>query len=542
MTLDPNYINKYPYHCVEFKRAGRPSATNKMIDVVATKCFKIVKGSGKNDNRPKKVQVYFPPPPYSTESYKQYNQSLQDLSCPLDGWQLYSVIIKARAENLNEAMVKLRDLKEEQHAWSMSDANPEECENHAIESIRRAQLLAQSEVMMQAHETHVDPVQGVCNNYDVEMMSENNNMPQDHMIEAITNSQIVGSADNGVPIITQVLVNHNASLGKSSSKRQRVSNKSSKSSSSDIKKNEDLMADLLAEMKGLRVDVKDLNGNVDNLRRAITDTAGLVPKDFIGTVKELGEKFKYTIPLMTLDEFDRFDSELGNPKSNLKHHVMTVLQAGLDRKYIISKSAINMVKMFISKSVALQYVTQKPVEGKDKNRLMIKTNFYACMDSLIRNHRMSNNGMTTGLKDVSTAVGTVLTNAKSWSADDSPASATSESTKTQSCASPIPVVTVAQIHTETNNQAQPTVNRPILIEVPPKMNISKQPGTSRNDIDLIVFEEKDDEPSSKQMRIDVEGNCSDESESGILADGKSNSEDSDEEEYSDEMSEFLKLI
>ncbi|KAJ8664817.1 hypothetical protein QAD02_006479 [Eretmocerus hayati] len=589
MSLDVDYVRKYPYHCVEFKRAGRPSANNKMIDVIATKCFKIVKGSGKKDNRPKEFKVYFPPPPYSSETYKKYNKDLRELSCPLDSWQLYSVIIKARAgesfelfnirttaiysfppvpENLDEAIVKLKDLKEEQHAWSTSGANPEECEANAIESISRAQLLAQSQQILHTHEQYVNPthVAGCDNSGIPEMMLGNNNIPQDvpgsnilsdsidSRIQATPNSHTVGSEENGTPTGSQVFVTSNQSLEKSNTKRKKGSNKSSKNSTSDIKNNDDLMAAMLAEMKGLRIDIKDLNGNVDNSRRAITDGPGLVPKDFIGIVKELGQKFKYRIPPLTLKDFDRFDSELGNPKSSLKHHVMIVLQAGLDRKYIVSKSAINMLKMFIAKSVAVQYVTQKAVGGKDKERLMIKTNFYACIDfsryltlfrGLIRNHRMSNNGMTTGLKEVSSAVGTALTNAKTWPEDDSSESATCESTNTQSCISQVPGVTVAQVHTKTNHQAQPTVTRPILIEVPPKINLSEQPGTTRNDIDLIVSQEENDEPLSKQMRMDVDDNFSDKLAAGVSktnADDMSNSEDSDEGENDGETSEFLNLI
>ncbi|KAJ8672609.1 hypothetical protein QAD02_003868 [Eretmocerus hayati] len=62
--------------------------------------------------------------------------------------------------------------------------------------------------------------------------------------------------------------------------------------------------------------------------RAITNGAGRVPKDFIGTVKELTEKFKYRIPLLTLEDFDRFDGELSNPKLTLEHHLV-VLALGL---------------------------------------------------------------------------------------------------------------------------------------------------------------------------------------------------------------------
>lgn len=49
-----------------------------------------------------------------------------------------------------------------------------------------------------------------------------------------------------------------------------------------------------------------------------------VPKDTkVMSCKQLAEKYSYNIPLVTVEEFERFDKELEDPNSSLREDVVS---------------------------------------------------------------------------------------------------------------------------------------------------------------------------------------------------------------------------
>lgn len=56
-----------------------------------------------------------------------------------------------------------------------------------------------------------------------------------------------------------------------------------------------------------------------------------------------------------------------------------MLLSGLDSNFAISKCMVNMLKMVISREVAMQYTAVKEV--KDKN-VMSNTNLYSCISGI----------------------------------------------------------------------------------------------------------------------------------------------------------------
>ncbi|OXU20321.1 hypothetical protein TSAR_012875 [Trichomalopsis sarcophagae] len=84
-----------------------------------------------------------------------------------------------------------------------------------------------------------------------------------------------------------------------------------------------------------------------------------------------------------------------------------MLLSGLNSNLVISKCMVNILKMVLSREVAMQYTALK--EAKDKN-VMMNTNFYSCISEIIKERRMASYLSVTD-KDFKTGLSNVLTNA-----------------------------------------------------------------------------------------------------------------------------------
>ncbi|KAL7301974.1 hypothetical protein TKK_0005564 [Trichogramma kaykai] len=121
MAADMTYLLTYPYHIVEFISAGR-KPRNKSIDIVCSSWMSW-------DNKKKKMFVKYPPPPYSTESWEMYNDHLKLQFEALSEWKEYSIKIRGKATNMDEANEKLKLLNTEDTVLTMeSDQNSNEVE------------------------------------------------------------------------------------------------------------------------------------------------------------------------------------------------------------------------------------------------------------------------------------------------------------------------------------------------------------------------------------------------------------------------------
>lgn len=90
--MDPpekSYSETYPYHVVEFISRGR-KPKNRRTDIVLTKWIQSVKDK-------KKGVVLYPAPPYTEDSFDQYNNLLLSLEDPLVEWVEFTVKIIGRA-------------------------------------------------------------------------------------------------------------------------------------------------------------------------------------------------------------------------------------------------------------------------------------------------------------------------------------------------------------------------------------------------------------------------------------------------------------
>ncbi|XP_031781821.1 uncharacterized protein LOC107981872 [Nasonia vitripennis] len=171
------------------------------------------------------------------------------------------------------------------------------------------------------------------------------------------------------------------------------------------------MTKISTDISSLSLDVKTMKLDISKIKAAVKDTKKIrsTTMDFIATVPQLSKKYNYDIPFKTMVEFQTFNIHLLK-KSDLKESVSIVLQSGLDPQMVISKSIISMLKMFLTKDVAIQCVAVRKLEDRVPIR---DTPFLQCVTVVIKEHRLMANLETTD-KDITSSLSTVLSNASQW--------------------------------------------------------------------------------------------------------------------------------
>ncbi|XP_008205886.2 uncharacterized protein LOC100678523 isoform X1 [Nasonia vitripennis] len=171
----------------------------------------------------------------------------------------------------------------------------------------------------------------------------------------------------------------------------------------------DQLKNIRSDISDMKNDVKQMKSDIETLKNALIKNKIIGAKDFVGTIQQLCNKFKFKIPFETVEEFEDFNIKLKQDEA-LHEAVSTVLQTGLDPTLVMSRSIVNMLKLFLTKTVAAQYVAVKI--RKDK-KVMKNTPFFQCIEGLIKERRLIYN-MDTPDKDVISALSAVLSNSGSW--------------------------------------------------------------------------------------------------------------------------------
>ncbi|KAJ8674155.1 hypothetical protein QAD02_005417 [Eretmocerus hayati] len=438
----------FPLHVVEFVNPGR-KPRQKSLDVVRTKWFK---------REGKKTMVYFPKPPYTSASFDAYNAILAGDEAAPKEWGLFTMKVRARAETLPEALEKLEALKTNEAAVSLSDGTMSDYEREVDENIARSDLQDQAASLLQSHQSSslessavTRDTSEMAQHLEVTSASNNSNTATADSFAQSGPSSISGnigpaSATSHSAIPAFVMPSTSASelqtletdsieyetrRRETSLKRSRDSRQGKEKSISSSK----LLKDLVKQVTNLNTEVKALSKKVDGVGKEVGQMkavmshklSGIITEGFITTPQQIAKKYNYKIPLQTLEDFERFDQELRNPNSSLYDDVVIVLQSGLDSQYVIPRSIVKMLKMFLTRSVAMEFVGQRPaktgedvhVSGDDKaskdggKKPMNKTKFFEIMELIITNHRATA-GIKTGSTEVTTRTGKVLSNARNW--------------------------------------------------------------------------------------------------------------------------------
>ncbi|XP_031784663.1 uncharacterized protein LOC103315976 [Nasonia vitripennis] len=119
-------------------------------------------------------------------------------------------------------------------------------------------------------------------------------------------------------------------------------------------------------MKEMKTTTNEIKQEVQNFKTLLNKNV-TVTKEYIGTIKQICDKFNYKIPFQIVQEFQT-----------------NVLQTGLDPTFVLSRSIVNMLKMYLSREVAAQYVA---VKQKKHEYVMKPTNFFSLAEALIIERR-----------------------------------------------------------------------------------------------------------------------------------------------------------
>ncbi|OXU25902.1 hypothetical protein TSAR_011807 [Trichomalopsis sarcophagae] len=181
----------------------------------------------------------------------------------------------------------------------------------------------------------------------------------------------------------------------------------------------DRLTHVINGINALKDEVKEVSKETRTIKSMIQRKGDVSKDPKVISCKQLADKYSYNIPLATVEEFERFDKELGDTNSSLREDVIAVLPSGIDGGLSISKCIVKMLKMFITKEVAVQYTAVKQAKGK---RIMIVTNLFNCMEAIIKERRSLLN-LTTTDKDLSAGLSVVMTNALHWNKRQPPTDA-----------------------------------------------------------------------------------------------------------------------
>uniref|UniRef100_A0ABD2WBD0 Uncharacterized protein n=1 Tax=Trichogramma kaykai TaxID=54128 RepID=A0ABD2WBD0_9HYME len=170
----------------------------------------------------------------------------------------------------------------------------------------------------------------------------------------------------------------------------------------------DLLQDCYAEIKGLKKDVCALTEEV-RLMRSSGGKSGDQSSSFVGTIKQLNDKYKYQLPCIYKSEFEEFESDLST-NEQLCIDVKNVLLTGIDSSLVISKSIVKMLKLFLEKDVAIHYTAIKATE---KKKAILNTQLFQWILAVIKERRTMAS-QETHQDQVHSALSSVMSNVPSW--------------------------------------------------------------------------------------------------------------------------------
>ncbi|OXU25898.1 hypothetical protein TSAR_011803 [Trichomalopsis sarcophagae] len=144
----------------------------------------------------------------------------------------------------------------------------------------------------------------------------------------------------------------------------------------------------------------------DDVKPAVTNDINLPAACDFG----FADKYSIDLPMKELAEFHEFEDMLKNDEA-MRKDFSAVLPSLVDRHNIASKSTTNILRKFFTRAVVLKFTVQKKISDK----IVLKdTCFCKCtIEVLIKMHK-DNQGNPITEKDVYSAFGSSLNNAKDW--------------------------------------------------------------------------------------------------------------------------------
>ncbi|XP_043473226.1 uncharacterized protein LOC122505577 [Leptopilina heterotoma] len=155
----------------------------------------------------------------------------------------------------------------------------------------------------------------------------------------------------------------------------------------------------------LHVEIKDASRELRDIKAILIANGSNeeLPKTF-------AEKYNIELPFGTLNEFQSMDMDLKTNKT-FRHEFKQTLSSLIDKNKSLSRSFINILKMYFARDVMLLFNASKKTEAKQQ--VLKETEFYKCMLDYITK-KWKSYGTELIEKDFLRVLGPVITNATDW--------------------------------------------------------------------------------------------------------------------------------
>ncbi|KAJ8677808.1 hypothetical protein QAD02_013595 [Eretmocerus hayati] len=372
LRASPKPDKLYNHYVVEFVQRGRKPHT-RPIDVVNGLWLVI------DTNR--KVKTRYPQDPINNKSYQAL---LKSVSPANEQWPFYTVKLRARSDDLGEALEKLDKLKTSTSALTATSNDVcEMVEQREIESIRRHNL-------MEGAATYMKNVSSISRGAK-------------HITEGFSDGlSIAPTSQHAVTVPQSVNKKTATECGLADEKLEShkgssaTDTDSSLSSNSHKKPRKEYTSDVAKQLSmvndSLVVLAKKVQENSDELatvKAMLIKISDNVSKDFLGNMHALAQKYQssgdqngggFEIPITSQKNFDNLETAL-KKGADIVADLKNVLKCKLTNCMTISECFAGMFKMILTRDMARTFTATKEVKGKN---VMYHTTFYPICEEMER--------------------------------------------------------------------------------------------------------------------------------------------------------------
>ncbi|XP_053593418.1 leucine-rich repeat and coiled-coil domain-containing protein PF3D7_0703800-like [Microplitis demolitor] len=138
------------------------------------------------------------------------------------------------------------------------------------------------------------------------------------------------------------------------------------------------------------------------------------PNNVDGENQNTGKKIKkFDFPIDDNDTFIDFNNQLESSPTYRKQVIKRMSQL-INKNNLLNKNMTTLIKVYISRKLAILYVPSKSVLTKQKKPVFKNTKFYKCIEEVMRQKLKNSSGNDLTDKDILDAMSLTIRNARDW--------------------------------------------------------------------------------------------------------------------------------
>uniref|UniRef100_A0ABD2W7X3 DUF4806 domain-containing protein n=1 Tax=Trichogramma kaykai TaxID=54128 RepID=A0ABD2W7X3_9HYME len=392
--------------------------------------------------------VKYPSPPYTDKSWAMYNDHLKYHIDALSDWKEYSIRIKGKAANIEEANEKLKLLNTEDTAFTMgSDENSNDAEKTAMKKIKQSQLVQQAK---KQKEIITGLSHSMANDNNIYKQKISFNQEKINLAETLsvtkkkknTQSRNISyskpsnssegstskisscfkSLENGLKkqapssSIKNISENYDSTMSScfeslvDGFKNVEQSNPIVLASSRNDAILSNYIIEMLAEIIEIKIDIKGIRQDLNIIKTS--KIHGGKRKITVTSTVQLEELYNLKIPFVAVEDFKKFDDELGT-NSNLRQDVDSIIELSLDPSLSLPRIIVKLLKMFLSHEVAILYTAIQATKRKEP---IYPTRFFQNIMAIMKARKKEVNAVAFE-KEIKSALSNAMSNVPGWNAN-----------------------------------------------------------------------------------------------------------------------------